>query len=155
MCHVTDTPSTPLKQGATAAGHTFSPVTNNLMQTGTSSPLQAPEASGKAQWSKADSITLIEYITEHKAEAGDGMKFKALFWSGAAKEMVSHHAFGGMKTLQGCSSKWDQVHTKLSQTILLLTHIYPAQEVIQCCCYAQSQYIWIQLESDQGAQHHD
>ncbi|KAF8233117.1 hypothetical protein L208DRAFT_1268593 [Tricholoma matsutake] len=79
------------------------------MQTHNSSPLQAPEASGKAQWSKADEITLIEYITKHKAEAGDGMKFKALFWSGAAKEMVSHSVLGGMKTSQGCSSKWDRL----------------------------------------------
>ncbi|KAF8231006.1 hypothetical protein L208DRAFT_1127618, partial [Tricholoma matsutake] len=71
------------------------------------SPPQAPEASGKAQWSEADKIALIEYITEHKAEASDGMKFKALFWSGAAKEMVSHSVLGGMKTSQGCSSKWD------------------------------------------------
>jgi hypothetical protein len=25
---------------------------------------------------------LIRYIAKHKAEAGDGMKFKASFWSG-------------------------------------------------------------------------
>jgi hypothetical protein len=119
------------------------------MQTRNSSPPQAsppPEASGKAQWSEADEIALIEYITEHKAEAGDGMKFKASFWSGAAKEMVSHSALGGVKTSQGCSSKWDRVRTKLPQAILLLIYIYPAQEVIQRCFYAQSQYVRIQLE---------
>ena len=65
------------------------------MQTRNSSPPQAPadnpppaEASGKAQWSEADKIALIEYITKHKAEAGDGMKFKSSFWTGAAKMMV-------------------------------------------------------------------
>ena len=84
------------------------------MQTRNSSPPQAPEAplpevSVKAQWSEADEIALIEYIAEHKAEAGDGMKFKASFWSGAAKQMVSHSASGGVKTSQGCSSKWDRV----------------------------------------------
>ena len=84
-----------------------------------------PEASGNTQWSEADEIALIEYITEHKAEAGDGMKFKASFWSGAAKEMLLHSTLGGVKTSQGCSGKWDQVHTKLS--ILLLTHIDPPQ----------------------------
>jgi len=98
---------------------------------------------------------LIEYIAEHKAEAGDGMKFKASFWSGAAKEMVSHSALGGMKTSQGCSSKWDQVHTTLYQTILQLTHIYPAQKITQHCGYTQSQYIQIQLERDQGPRHHN
>ena len=91
------------------------------MQTRNSSPPQAPEgprppeALVKAQWSEADEIALIEYVAEHKAEAGDGMKFKSSFWSGAAKEMVSHSALGGVKTSQGCSSKWDRVRTKLSQ----------------------------------------
>jgi hypothetical protein len=53
------------------------------MQTCNSSPLQAPETSKapaaappevsvKAHWSEADEIALIEYIAEHKAEAGDG-----------------------------------------------------------------------------------
>jgi hypothetical protein len=76
--------------------------------------LQAlPEAPAKAQWTKADEITLINYITEHKAEARDGMKFKLLFWTGAAKEMISHSDLGGVKTPQGCLSKWDWVHIKL------------------------------------------
>jgi len=122
------------------------------MQTHTSSPPQAPpppqaEASAKAQWSKADEIVLIKYIAEHKAEAGDGMKFKASFWTGAAKEMLSHCAVGDVKMLQACSSKWDQVCTKLSRVaILLLTFVYPAQKGIQCRCYTQSQYVQIQLE---------
>jgi len=90
-------------------------ATDHLMQTRTSSPPQAPpppEASAKAQWSEADEIALIEYIAEHKAEAGDGMKFKASFWTGAAKEMLSHCAVGGLKTSPACSSKWDRVCTK-------------------------------------------
>jgi hypothetical protein len=79
------------------------------MQTRSSSPLQPheappapPEAPAKAQWTEADEITLIDYITEHKAEARDGMKFKLSFWTGATKEMISHSNFGGMKTPQGC-----------------------------------------------------
>ena len=131
------------------------------MQTRNSSPPQAPEApplpesSGKAQWSEADEIALLEYIAEHKAEASAGMKFKSSFWSGAAKEMLSHSALGGVKTAQGCSSKWDRVRTKLSQAMLLvLASVYPAQEVIQCRCKAQSQYVRIHLERCQGPQRH-
>ncbi|KAF8221471.1 hypothetical protein L208DRAFT_1201044, partial [Tricholoma matsutake] len=55
----------------------------------------------------------------HKAEAGDGMKFKALFWSGAAKEMVSHSVLGGMKTSQGCSSKWDRLKKSYNVVAML------------------------------------
>ena len=95
------------------------------MQTRSSSPLQPPpddnppgpppppaENSGKAQWSEDDEIALIDYIAEHKAEAGDGMKFKSSFWNGAAKMMVAHSSLGGVKTLHGCSSKWDRVRTE-------------------------------------------
>jgi hypothetical protein len=105
-------------------GHTFPGLTivNDSMQTHSSSLLQPheappppapPEAPAKAQWTEADEITLIDYITEHKAEAGDGMKFKLSFWTGVAKEMISHSNFGSVKTPQGCSSKWDQVCVKL------------------------------------------
>ena len=76
-------------------------------------PPPPPEASGKAQWTEADEIALIDYIAEHKAEVGDGMKFKSSFWTGAAKEMALHSALGGVKTPQGCSGKWDRVRTKL------------------------------------------
>jgi hypothetical protein len=113
-------------------GHTFPGLTivNDSMQTRSSSPLQPheapplpapPEAPAKAQWTEADEITLIDYITEHKAEAGDGMKFKSSFWTGAAKEMISHSNLGGVKTPQGCSSKWDQVCfiLKILQVFLL------------------------------------
>lgn len=121
------------------------------MQTRNSSPPQAPdvpeappEASGKAQWSDADEIALIEYIAEHKSEAGEGMKFKASFWTGAAKKMVSHSAMGGVKTPQGCSSKWDRVCTTFIHAIFEPTDtFYPAQEVIQCRRYTQGKYIWI------------
>jgi hypothetical protein len=95
------------------------------MQTRSSSPLQPheapPEAFAKAQWTEADEIVLIDYITEHKAEARDGMKFKLSFWTGVAKEMISHSNLGGVKTPQGCSSKWDWVCfiLKILQVFLL------------------------------------
>jgi hypothetical protein len=113
-----------------------------MMQTRSSSPPQAPDAppqpesSGKAHWSEDDEIALIEYIADHKAEAGDGMKFKGAFWTGAAKEMQAHSSLGGPKTPAGCSSKWDRVCMYLFQAICLLMRICPAQEVVQRCCYS-------------------
>jgi hypothetical protein len=69
-------------------------------------PLPAPpEAPAQAQWTEANEIALIDYITEHKAEARDGMKFKSSFWTGAAKEMISHSDLDSVKKPQGCSSK--------------------------------------------------
>jgi hypothetical protein len=54
-----------------AAGYSSPPQSDEAL------PL--PNATGKAHWCEADEVTLIEYIMDHKAEAGDGMKFKASF----------------------------------------------------------------------------
>jgi hypothetical protein len=119
-------------------GHTFPPVANLVMQTRNSSPPQPPEGppaplepSGKAQWSEADEIALIEYITDHRAEAGDGMKFKASFWTGAAKEMLAHSNSGGTKTPAGCSSKWDRVCTNIVLSIYPLMPICSSRNLIK------------------------
>ena len=37
------------------------------------------EATLKANWELDDEIVFLDYIADHKAEAGDGMKFKASF----------------------------------------------------------------------------
>jgi hypothetical protein len=49
------------------------------------------------------------YITDHKAEARDGMKFKSSFWTGATATMAPHVTLGGVKTPSSCSAKWDWV----------------------------------------------
>ena len=67
------------------------------------------EATLKANWELDDEIVFLDYIADHKAEAGDGMKFKASFWNGAAELMKAHTVTGGPKTAAGCSTKWDQV----------------------------------------------
>ncbi|KAF8799609.1 hypothetical protein BYT27DRAFT_7005294, partial [Phlegmacium glaucopus] len=60
-------------------------------------------------WDLADEIALIDYIADHKSEAGDGMKFKQAFWNSAAVLMKVHSATGGPKTAAGCSAKWDRL----------------------------------------------
>jgi hypothetical protein len=91
--------------------------TRNSLPHGSQTAPPVPETTVKAQWNEEDEIVFIEYITEHRAEAGDGMKFKASFWTGAAKEMLAHSGSGGPKMASGCSSKWDRVcmiHLNLS-----------------------------------------
>ena len=71
------------------------------------------EPTAKANWSLNDETSFINYIADHKAEAGDGMKFKTSFWNGAADLMKAHTEAGGPKTAAACSSKWDRVHITL------------------------------------------
>ena len=72
--------------------------------------LPSIDATAKANWSLHDEIAFINYIADHKAEAGDGMKFKTSFWNGAADFMKADTESGGQKTASGCSTKWDRVH---------------------------------------------
>ena len=58
----------------------------------------------KASWTATDEVIFIQYITDHKAEAGDGMKFKPSFWTGAATTMAPHVMLGGVKTAASTSS---------------------------------------------------
>jgi len=67
------------------------------------------ESTVKAYWDTADEIAFINYIANHKSEAGDGMKFKSAFWNAAAEMMKAHSSTGGPKTAGGCSTKWDRV----------------------------------------------
>ena len=78
-----------------------------------------PEPALNAHWSENNETVFIEYITDNKAEAGDGVKFKPSFWTGAAQMMLAHSKIGGTKTSQACSSKWDKVHTCLPHAYLL------------------------------------
>jgi hypothetical protein len=84
---------------------------NSPPQTAGALPPSLPEPGPNAHWSDSDEIAFIKYITDHKAEAGDGMKFKASFWTGAAQMMLAHSEIGGTKTSQACASKWDRVRT--------------------------------------------
>jgi hypothetical protein len=67
------------------------------------------DSTAKAHWDPADEIAFIDYIADHKSEAGDGMKFKIAFWNAAAEMMKAHSAVGGLKTAAGCAAKWDRV----------------------------------------------
>jgi hypothetical protein len=73
----------------------------------------ALESVVKASWTEADEVIFIQYIGDRKSEAGDGMKFKALFWTAVAATMQPLTMQGGPKTAAGCSAKWDRVRSEL------------------------------------------
>lgn len=69
-----------------------------------------PKLSGeRAYWSKADETRLLEFLNDHKSEAGDGMNFKAPTWVTAAA-YVNQAAFrGALKTPNSCKAKYRAV----------------------------------------------
>lgn len=67
------------------------------------------DSSDRAAWTQADESTLIWFLIEHKAEAGDGMNFKAQTWKAAAAELLKSTSKGAPKTAASCKSKWQRV----------------------------------------------
>ena len=77
---------------------------------------EEPEGStsGKATkpqsiWTEADETALIDFLSLHRAEAGDGGNFKEAVFNAAAIEMKNIMMMGPEKTSSACRSKWDRV----------------------------------------------
>jgi hypothetical protein len=60
-------------------------------------------------WLAEDEKAFLQYIFEHKSEAGDGMNFKITFWRLAAEHMKSWTSEGGEKNAEACKNKWVKV----------------------------------------------
>jgi hypothetical protein len=65
--------------------------------------------SAKARWSDSEVNALLDYLHEHKAEAGDGGNFKANTFNGAAARIKQHLSQGPTKTSKMCKGKWISV----------------------------------------------
>ena len=69
---------------------------------------RAPTETKHGQWSIQEEGELIDYLSNHKAESGDGANFKQAIWTQAAAHMSALYpnvTFGANQ----CSSKWGRV----------------------------------------------
>ena len=83
----------------------------------------------RCDWSDEDEIQLINFLIEHKAEAGDSAMFKAPIWNTASQLLEKSHVKGGPKTSKACSDKWMRIcRTTLDDGT---THIFIAQGALQ------------------------
>ena len=71
--------------------------------------LTAPTETKHSLWSIQEERELIDFLSNHKAEAGDGVNFKQAIWTQAAAYMSTLHPNVTFGTNQ-CSSKWGRVH---------------------------------------------
>ena len=70
-------------------------------------PLQLPLM--VAHWPTSDEAALIDFLVEHKAEAGNGFSFKGATWQAAAVHMAAYTVRGDPKTDRVCKNKWARV----------------------------------------------
>ncbi|KIL58958.1 hypothetical protein M378DRAFT_85731, partial [Amanita muscaria Koide BX008] len=69
-------------------------------------PTPTPSAKpGRAVWTMEDEKSLINFMKEHKSEAGDGWNFKKATWQAAAVELSKRSP----KTWSACKSKWQNL----------------------------------------------
>ena len=66
----------------------------------------------KAFWTQDNEVALINYLINHKSEAGNGGNFKTNVFVGASQELTKTVSCGGLKTPAACKSKWAWVCTE-------------------------------------------
>ena len=63
----------------------------------------------KAVWNETETSALIDYLVQHKAEAGDGGNFKDATYNAAAEHITSLKTTGPAKSGKMCKTKWAAV----------------------------------------------
>jgi hypothetical protein len=72
------------------------------------------------QWTTGEERELIDFLSDHKSEAGDGSNFKSTTWTQAAAHMSALHVNVRYSASQ-CSGKWGRVRQYLPLQHLPLT----------------------------------
>jgi hypothetical protein len=63
----------------------------------------------QAMWTTEDETTLLEFLFQHRASAGDGSSFKMTTFHGAVPVLEATRTKGGPKTAKSCQNKWAMV----------------------------------------------
>jgi hypothetical protein len=82
--------------------------------------ISPPSKRRRAVWSDQDERILLEYLIDHKAEAGDGCSFKQTTWQGVVKALEKVPSQGAPKDVNACTSKFKKVRF-LPCPVFLLT----------------------------------
>ncbi|KAJ7737142.1 hypothetical protein DFH07DRAFT_699384, partial [Mycena maculata] len=73
-------------------------------------------------WTNLDHITCLEFLIEHKAEAGDGRNFKIKTFYEVAIVVNAVRSKGGPKTANACQTKYAALK-KLYQLVLEIKNV--------------------------------
>ncbi|KAF9536916.1 hypothetical protein CPC08DRAFT_824753 [Agrocybe pediades] len=65
-----------------------------------------PKSASQAVWTQADETTLISFLFEHRASAGDGASFKLKTFNDLVPKLEAMRTKGGPKDAKSCQNKW-------------------------------------------------
>jgi hypothetical protein len=63
-----------------------------------------------AHWTVTDKTELLEFLQDHISEGGDGVNFKTVTWTAAAKVIDDNRTKGAPKNAIVCKNKFTGVH---------------------------------------------
>jgi hypothetical protein len=86
---------------------------------------------GDAVWLHPDEKSLIEYLLDNQAAAGDNGNFKAVTFRGAATKVNEIRTRGGPKTSKSCEQKYRVVRRKDHLSRLANHHL--ASKILGLC----------------------
>jgi len=98
-----------------------------------------------AHWSLADENVLLDYLWEHRSEAGEGVSFRAPTLAGAAAKLKETTMKGGLKTGGSCKNKWGKVCCIVALEISFSDRIilqFKELYLIICDIKSQSGFSW-------------
>lgn len=88
----------------------------------------------RCNWSSADKLCLLDYVTTHKAKEGDGLNFDKTFWMQATAYVAHTTTTSAVKTAEVCQQKWSRVFflalplsSYLTKTIQDACHLFSCQ----------------------------
>lgn len=76
----------------------------------------------KASWNDEETSGLVDFLWEHKAEAGEGGNFKDATFNTAAQHIAPFWRSGSVKTAKHCKTKWQSVSFTIYLFIIISTN---------------------------------
>jgi hypothetical protein len=63
----------------------------------------------RCHWNDTETTHLVDYLWQHRAQAGDGGNFKTATFHAAAQHIAEFRTLGPVKTVKHLQSKWSTV----------------------------------------------
>ena len=109
--------------GAVAIAALCAQYTTILMSTLGPSQATPANTGERAQWMEPEFAALIDYLYDHRSEAGDGGNFKMSTFNAAAIYLAPLLTLGSKKTGKMCKTKWTLVCQSFLTLLLILIHV--------------------------------
>jgi hypothetical protein len=109
----------------------------------------------RARWTTEDETELLNFLIEHKSEAGDGLNFKKPTWTAAAthvNEIASSrgNSRGALKSSESCKAKYRAVSVPYHVSFIKMTAFWQLKSIFDVVDQVRSNSGWL-WDDEKGA----